>query len=276
MPSVCGRESTDSGLDRAAMRSICRDALVDLPLDDRRVLILVPDHTRHAPIDLFFSILAELLDERVSALDVLVATGTHAPMEQERLYAHLGLSREDHERRFTKVHLFNHRYDDRSSLTTLGALAGDEVSRLTEGLFDAPIPLTLNRLVLEYDHILIISPVVPHEAMGFAGGNKYFFPGIAGLELVEAFHWLAAVITNPAINGVKNTPTRAVIDRAVAAIPTPRTCFAFAIDDRHRLACLFAGPPEQAWSHAADVSARLHIKVIDQPYPRVLGLTPSI
>ena len=276
MQSVYGRESIDGGLDRAAVRSICSGALTGLPLDGQRVLILVPDHTRHAPIDLFFSVLAELLHERVAALDVLVATGTHAPMQADRLYAHLGFTREAHERLFAKVHLFNHRYDDRSSLTTLGTVAGDEVSRLTGGLFDTPIPITLNRMALEYDHILIVSPVVPHEAMGFAGGNKYFFPGIAGLELVETFHWLAAVITNPVINGRKNTPTRAVIDRAVAAIPTPRTCFAFAIDERSALACLFAGPPEQAWSRAADVSARLHVKVIDQPYPRVLGLTPSI
>jgi nickel-dependent lactate racemase len=206
---------------------------------------------------------------------VLVATGTHAPMGEERLYAHLGLTREALERRFTKVHLFNHRYDDRSSLTTLGTLPAEEVSRLTGGIFDAPLPITLNRKILEYDHLLIISPVVPHEAMGFAGGNKYFFPGVAGREVVETFHWLGAVITNPAINGRKDTPTRRVIDRAVAAISTPRTCFAFAVDERHELACLFVGPPEQAWSRAADVSARLHIKVIERPYARVLGLTPS-
>jgi nickel-dependent lactate racemase len=150
------------------------------------------------------------------------------------------------------------------------------VSGLTDGLFTHDIPVTINRLAIEYDHILIVSPVVPHECMGFAGGNKYFFPGIAGLDVVEAFHWLAAVITNPVVNGVKVTPTRRVIDRVVQFLPTPRTCFAFAVDDHHELACLFAGPPEQAWSQAADYSAQMHIKYLDKPVQRVLGLTPPI
>ncbi len=276
MEDVRGRELPRGGLGRSAIVEICAETLAALPLDDRRVLVLVPDHTRHAPIDLFFSVLADLLHDRVRALDVLVATGTHAPMEAERLDAHLGITRELHERSLGKVHLFNHSHSDRASLATLGTLSGAEVRRLTAGLFEQSIPITVNRMVLEYDHILIVSPVVPHEAMGFAGGNKYFFPGVAGLEVVEAFHWLAAVLTNPAINGVKNTPTRRVIDRAVQAIPTPRTCFAFAIGSQHELACLFTGPPEAAWSRAADVSARLHIRTVDRPYARVLGLTPAI
>jgi nickel-dependent lactate racemase len=274
--AVRGRESADTGLDRATIHRICAEALAELPLDGRRVLVLVPDHTRHAPIDLFFSIFAEVLHDRVQALDVLVATGTHAPMEPDRLDAHLGITRKPDERALDKVHLFNHQHDDRASLATLDALPASEVSQLTAGLFTESIPIAVNRKVLEYDHILIVSPVVPHEAMGFAGGNKYFFPGVAGLEVVEAFHWLAAVITNPAINGVKDTPTRRVIDRVVQAIPTPRTCFAFAIDAHHELACLFVGAPEDAWSRAADVSERLHIRFVDRPYARVLGLTPAI
>jgi len=75
----------------------------------------------------------------------------------------------------------------------------------------------------------------------------------------EKFHWLAAVITNPVVNGVKDTPTRRVINRAVKFLSTPRTCFAFVVDDHHQLACLFAGSPEESWSRAADYSAQLHI-----------------
>ena len=67
-----------------------------------------------------------------------------------------------------------------------------------------------------------------------------------------------------------------MIDRAATFLHTPRTCFAFAVDDRHRLACLFAGDPETAWSLAADYSARLHIKYIDKPYQRIVGVTPEI
>lgn len=271
-----GHGAMEKRLDAAEVRAICAETLAGLPLDGKRVLVLIPDHTRHAPIDLFFHVLSDLLQSRVAMLDYLVATGTHAPMDLERIYKHTGLSAVEHERKYPRVRFFNHEHHKRDALVSLGTLPADEVAQLTQGLFHEDIPVTINRMATQYDHILIVSPVVPHEAMGFAGGNKYFFPGIAGLDVVEKFHWLAAVITNPAINGIKDTPTRRVIDRAVQFLPTPRTCFAFAVDDSHRLACLFAGAPEEAWARAADFSAQLHIAHVGRPYRRVLGLVPPV
>jgi len=276
MSSLFGHGAMDRRLSDGDVKNVCEEALADLPLDGKRVLVLIPDHTRHAPIGLFFRVLSDLLQHRVRELAYLVATGTHAAMEPERLYRHVGLTRAEHHQRYGKVRFFNHEHHKLDELVTLGTLPGDEVAKLTQGLFSEDIPVTINRKATEYDHILIVSPVVPHESMGFAGGNKYFFPGIAGLDVVEKFHWLAAVITNPAINGVKDTLPRRVVDRAAQFLPTPRTCLAFAIDDHHELACLFVGQPEEAWSRAADFSAQLHIKYLDRPVKRVLGLTPPI
>jgi nickel-dependent lactate racemase len=276
MSTVFGHGSMDRRLSAKDVQDICEAALTDLPLDGKRVLVLIPDHTRHAPIDLFFRVLSDHLLPRVRVLDYMVATGTHAAMDPERLYRHVGLTASEHRQKYAWVRFFNHEHQNLDQLISLGTLPGDEVAELTQGLFSQDIQVTINRKATEYDHILIVSPVVPHEAMGFAGGNKYLFPGIAGLDVVEKFHWLAAVITNPVINGVKHTPTRKVIDRVVQFLSVPRTCFAFAVDDRHQLACLFAGAPEQAWSKAADYSAQLHIKVLDKPKKRVLGLTPPI
>lgn len=276
MTTVIGQGSIENRLDPKNMRAIVENSLDELNLDGKRVLVLIPDHTRHAPIDRFFRIIGNRLQKRVKALDFLIATGTHAPMELDRIYRHVGLTAEEHAQHFPLVQFINHDHRDQSQLCSLGVLGVDEVARLTGGLFASEIPITINRRAVEYDHILIVSPVVPHECMGFAGGNKYFFPGIAGLDVVEAFHWLAAVITNPVVNGVKDTPTRRVIDRVVEFLPTPRTCFAFAVDDRHELLCLFAGSPEAAWSRAADFSAQAHIRYLDRPFKRVLGLTPPI
>ncbi|MBN2577321.1 MAG: DUF2088 domain-containing protein [Deltaproteobacteria bacterium] len=276
MSQLFGRNARDRPLSSEDVQDICTAALTDLPLDGKRVLVLIPDHTRHAPIALFFRVLCAHLLPRVRALDYMVATGTHAAMEPERLYRHVGLTASEHRQDYARVHFFNHEHAKLDELVSLGTLGADEVTLLTQGLFAQDIPVTINRKATLYDHILVVSPVVPHEAMGFAGGNKYFFPGIAGLDLVEKFHWLAAVITNPVINGVKDTPTRKVIDRAVRFLQVPRTCFAFTVDARHQLACLFAGAPEEAWSKAADSSAELHIKYLDKPKKRVLGLTPPI
>jgi nickel-dependent lactate racemase len=276
METVVGGGSFDLPMTEPEIRKICASSLGQFPLKGKRLLVLIPDHTRHAPIDLFFRIIFELVGEQVASIDYLIATGTHASMDEERIYARVGITREQHGTRYSKVRFFNHEHENPAALETLGTLSGEELSKLTNGLFSKPINITINRMVTEYDHVLIVSPVVPHEAMGFAGGNKYFFPGIAGLEVIQTFHWVAALITNPAINGVKDTPTRRIIDRAVELIKTPRTCFAFTVDDHERVMCLFAGEPREAWSRAADYSSKLHIRYVAKPYKTILGITPAI
>lgn len=273
MEDVAGRGSLERAITRDEVKEICNSAFSHLPLDGKRVLVLIPDYTRHAPIDLFFNVLTELLCKRVKHIEFLVATGTHAPMSREHIYKLVGIA---DSRDYPNVGFSNHEHNTPAALATLGTLDANEVARLTNGVFHQAIDVTINRKAVEYDHIVIVSPVVPHEAMGFAGGNKYFFPGIAGLQVVETFHWLAAVITNPVVNGVKDTPTRRVIDRAAELLDTPRTCLAFAINERHELACLFAGEPKAAWSLAADYSAQLHIKYVQKPFKRVLGILPKI
>ena len=276
MNHLVGSGSLDKPMTLTEIRAVCAEAIEQVALDGKRVLVLIPDHTRHAPIDLFFRVLYDLLGHRVSALDYLVATGTHQAMEMERIYRHVGISAQEHRETFPKVRFFNHVHDNVAELTTIGLIPSQEIHDLTGGLFSQDIAVTINRRVLEYDQVLIVSPVVPHEAMGFSGGNKYFFPGIGGVDIIQTFHWLAAIITNPRINGVKDTPTREVINRAASMLHVPTVCFAFAVDDHDRLACLFAGDPREAWSRAADYSARLHIAYLERPVQRILGVTPPI
>ncbi len=80
------------------------------------------------------------------------------------------------------------------------------------------VPVHINKRLFDYDQILIVGPVFPHEVVGFSGGNKYLFPGVAGPDILNFFHWLGAVITNPMIIGNKWTPVRKVVDRAGAML----------------------------------------------------------
>jgi nickel-dependent lactate racemase len=276
MAKVIGRGSLEKPLEDPDLRQICEEALTELHLEGKRVLVLIPDHTRHARIDTFFHILSDLLAQRVRTLGYLIATGTHVIMETERIYRHVGITADEHRSLFRNVRFYNHEHDNPSSLATIGRIAADEMSRLTNGLLSDAIDVTINRKVLEADHILMVTPVVPHETAGFAGGNKYFFPGVAGLGVVEIFHWLGAILTNPGVNGIKDTLTRRLIDRATGFIPTPRTCFAFVVNDHDQPMCLFAGEPGEAWSRAVDYSIRLHIRYVDKPYQTILAITPDI
>ena len=92
------------------------------------------------------------------------------------------------------------------------------------------VPVEVNRLLFDYDQILIIGPVFPHEVVGFSGGNKYLFPGVAGAEILNFFHWLGAVVTNPMIIGNKWTPVRRVVDRAGAMVNASKLCFCLVVD----------------------------------------------
>ena len=92
MSGVIGKGSLDRVLLTRDVEEICATAVADLPVDGKRVLVLIPDHTRHAPISIFFRILADHLCRRVKVLDFLVATGTHHPMSMDHVRRHVGIT----------------------------------------------------------------------------------------------------------------------------------------------------------------------------------------
>ncbi|HTY11204.1 MAG TPA: lactate racemase domain-containing protein [Bacteroidota bacterium] len=254
---------------------LSEQALVELPLDGKRVLVIIPDTTRHAHLPIFFKTLGEILSPKVKALDYLIATGTHHPLEDEIILRHVGITAEEHSSKYAKTRFFNHAHNDPAQLRTIGMISASDMTELSTGLFTDAVDITINKRIFDYDQLIVVSPVVPHETVGFAGGNKYFFPGIGGEKIIETFHWIGALITNPAVNGIKDTPVRRVINKAASLISVPRICFAYVVDD-HSVTALFIGSPEEAWGRAADVSSRIHIKYVDHGYPQILGLAPEI
>jgi nickel-dependent lactate racemase len=250
--------------------AICRAALERIPLDGTRTLFVMPDLTRTCPLDLLFPILYREAANRLEQVDIMIALGTHDPLTEEEQCHRVGITPETRARDYPKTRFFNHCWDDPSSLTRVGRYAAKEIEALTEGLFALDIDVTVNRVVEEYDHLVIVGPVFPHEVVGFSGGNKYLFPGISGPEVLHFFHWLGAVITNPRIIGMKDTPVRAVIDRAAAMVPLERHALCMVVKE-DGLAGLYAGAPESAWSAAADLSHDLHIVSTPRAYHTVLS-----
>lgn len=249
--------------------------LADLPLAGRRVLVLVPDGTRTFPVPLFFRILTRQLLGRAAALDFVVALGTHAPLPEEEMLRLFGLTAAEKAERYRDVRLLNHAWDDPSALTTLGTIPADEIEGLSGGRLRMEVPVRLSRLVLEYDHLLVCGPVFPHEVVGFSGGNKYFFPGIAGPDIINFTHWLSALITSYQVIGVKDTPVRRAIDRAAAFIPRPRHAICSVIT-HEGVAGVFVDTPEAAWSRAADLSAERHVIWKEKPFRQVLSVLPAM
>jgi nickel-dependent lactate racemase len=255
------------------VRQVARAGLAELPLDGARVLVLVPDGTRTMPMPLFFEVLTDALRGRVTALDFLVALGTHAPLDDAALSRLVGRAVVDGR---TGAHrVLNHRWDDPRAFAKLGIIPSAEVHALTGGLLDRDVTVTLNRLPLDYDHVLVCGPVFPHEVVGFSGGTKYLFPGIAGPEIIHFTHWLGALITNYAVIGTKATAVRALIDRAADLVGRPLWLLA-PVAAAEGTAGVFCGPVHEAWSAAADLSSHRHVVWLDGPVKRALSIMPPM
>ena len=241
----------------------------------KKVLLIIPDSTRTAPVGLLFKTIFNQLGSVVSNIDILVALGTHQPMSEQAICDRLEISLAERKSTYGTVQFFNHAWNNPLELKTVGMISADEISQLTNGLFAMDVPVAVNRRVFEYDKIIIIGPVFPHEVVGFSGGNKYLFPGIAGPEILNFFHWLGAVVTNPRIIGHKYTPVRKVVDRAAALVNIEKLCFCMVVEG-HTLAGLFAGNPENAWKAASKLSNNIHIIFKERPYHTILSCAPKM
>jgi nickel-dependent lactate racemase len=229
--------------------------------DGERVLAVVPDGTGTAPIPLAFRLLHEGLVGRAAALDFLVALGTHRAMSREQIRKLVGVGPEEH-LAFGQVGVFNHEWWKPETFVSLGAIPAEEVTEISGGVLAEEVDVRINRLVVQYDRVIVCGPVFPHEVVGLLGGNKYFFPSVGGPEIINLSHWLGALITNREIIGKRGaTPVRKLIDRAAALTPTPKNCLAMVVvAPGGGMAVLYAGTPEEAWAGAADLSARVHVR----------------
>jgi nickel-dependent lactate racemase len=272
---IQGKGSTTEILTAEDVQHLIMQACDPLPLDGKRVLVIIPDGTRTAPIPLIFRLLYEQLGRRVARLDYLIALGTHPPMTGEAIDRLVGVQASERTERYPNVQIFNHHWAQPEMLKTIGVISRQETERLTGGLLAGEVPVRLNRLILEYDQLLICGPVFPHEVAGFSGGAKYLFPGIAGPEIINFTHWLGALVTSMRTIGLKDTPVRRIIHRAAEFVQCPILCLALVLKGQE-LHGLYTGHYAEAWSQAADLSASINIIKVLQPFKRVLSIPSTI
>ena len=260
------------------IETIVQQSLEPLPVDGKRVLILIPDGTRSGDLPLMFRLITASLRDRVSALDYLIALGTHQPLSPAQINALVGAEDADWQGPYAGVRVLNHEWMRPETFLHLGTISAAEMSEISEGMLNQAVEVRVNGLVNQYDLLIVCGPVFPHEVVGFSGGNKYFFPGISGPEVINLSHWLGALITSYRIIGTRGvTPVRRLINRAAGMIQTPKYCFAMVVaPTKNDLVGLFFGTPEDAWAQAVELSAQVHIKYVDRPYQQVLSVMPPL
>lgn len=256
---------------------ITRQIEVDIPRflkTGERILVIIPDRTRSAPIPVLFPALNQIAAQAGCHLDYLIALGTHPPLDENEIGLLVGQPIAEILHLYPGMKMMNHRWADPSQLVQLGAISAAEVEEYSGGLMRHEIPVTINRLVLEYDRLLICGPVFPHEVAGFSGGAKYLFPGIAGEMIIHLTHWLGALSTSMQTISVKDTPVRRIIEAAARLVPVPVTHIAFCMDGHETLA-VFIGGLNDAWQKAVELSSEVNIFRVPRQYNSVLSQPAS-
>jgi nickel-dependent lactate racemase len=273
------------------------DQLAAHPFDGRSVCVVVPDATRTCPLPLLMRAVHGALHGRVTRLTVLVALGTHAAMPDEALARHLGYEPGRLAGTYPGTTVVNHEWWRPETFVDLGTIPAARLAELSGGRMSLPVPVLLNRAVVEHDVALVVGPVLPHEVVGISGGNKYFFPGVGGKKIIDVSHWLGALITSAEIIGTTGiTPVRALIDDGAALIPAEKLAVCVvtaevasgaadsAVDDtvpaaateRTGLHSVSFGDTRAAWASAAEVCAATHVSYLDAPVRRVLSIVPPM
>jgi nickel-dependent lactate racemase len=253
-------------------------ALGGADVDGKRVCLVVPDGTRTCPLPLLLRAAREALAVRASEVTVVIALGTHQGMSEAQLAHHLGYAPGESDRVYPGWRIVNHESWKPDTFTSLGVIGADRLAELTGGrMTDTAVEVRINHHVAEADLAIVVGPVFPHEVVGFSGGNKYFFPGVSGPELIDLSHWVGALITSAEMIGTRGvTPVRALINEAATLIPAERLALCLVVasgtDTLHAAAF---GTPEDAWAACADISAQTHVTYRERPVKRVLSIMPT-
>lgn len=280
-----GKGSAGRLLSPDEVSEVVRRACDELKVQGKRVLTIIPDRTRTMPMPLMFELLQQGL-AGAAASDYLVALGTHQLMTDAELSAMIGCpvingridptSAKGGQGSGTHTSkILNHRWDLPETFAEIGSISAAEVARVSGGLLSEEIKIRINRLIFDYDQVLICGPVFPHEVVGFSGGNKYLFPGISGADMINQTHWLGALLGSYNIIGTQETPVRELIDQAAAQISVPISCFALVVTT-DGVEGIYFGEAREAWKAAADLSSQTHIHWVEKPFQRVLAVMPDL
>ncbi|MDO5673015.1 MAG: lactate racemase domain-containing protein [Actinomycetaceae bacterium] len=271
--------SAQEVLDWDAIRAFVKDSVGAEDFTGKRITVIVPDGTRHAPVDLMLQALRDALGNKPKDVRVVIAAGTHAAMDENAIAKLTGSAPGDFAGTYPGWQIFNHEWWDEDTFEDLGTIPREKIAELTGGrLTDRDMTVLVNKMVVDTDVSIVIGPVLPHEVVGISGGNKYFFPGLSGHDVIDMSHWVGALITcYEMIGTVGITPVRKMIDAAADLVPSKKYLLGMIVkpgsDD---LNLVTFGDTKTSWEACARVSSQVHIKWCDRPYKTIVSIVPEM
>lgn len=229
----------------------------------RRVLLLPPDITRaHSGVGRLTEMLYEHFG-REAEVHVIPTLGQHVPhtrAENGRMFGSIPEER-------------IHAHDWRGGCVEVGLIPADFVRDATAGVADWPIPIVLNRMLIEerWDLVINLGHVVPHEVLGFANHNKNYFIGLGGKDAICASHMAAACYGIENNLGTLTTPLRACFNKAeedyLGDLPDLYVQVVMARNQENELVHtgVYVGDDLETYLEAARQSREQNITVFDEP-----------
>lgn len=251
-------ENTEAGISAEQIEDAVRQLQTEYPAV-KKVLVLPPDYTRcFSYAGEITQMIYRIFSAAGAEVFVMPALGTHMEMnmeEKEKFFAGV----------VPDSAFLVHRWQ--SDTIRLGTIPADFVSEITEGLFREEIAVEMNHALTEgeYDLILSVGQVVPHEVVGMSNYSKNLFVGVGGRDMINYSHMVGAICGLEQVIGVTDSPTRKLYDYAQQHYVDGRIPVVFLLtvttqpEERVRVNGLYIGASREPYERACDLSQKLNI-----------------
>ncbi len=237
-----------------------------------RILIIAPNFTLINSVGgEITQILYSFLKDN-SIIDIIPASGMHQPLSKENRIKNYGKIPEQ----VFKIHNW------RDSVKNIGQISSEDIKELSNDVLDYTIDVDINQNLLnkEYDHIISIGQVYPHETAGFSNGVKNILYGLGGSDFINKTHFLSAVVGIDNIIGQTQNPIQNLFKYASDSFLKERVKIHYIsyvistnINAESFLQGLFFGDAEnysRIFSKASKLSYNNNINVISDPLKNIL------
>ncbi len=251
-------------------KAFIHEALLKMGGIPKKILVIPPDITRlHSNAGELTRILYELWDSgNGHVFDILPAIGTHAPMTDEHIAEMYGV--------LPKAKY--HKHDWRSDIFTFGEVPSEFIRDVSSGRLEYSIPVSINRRIVagEYELILSVGQVIPHEVIGIANGFKNILVGTGGVEMINKTHFLGAVDGMESLMGRTDTSVRRVLNYAHThylkqlGIVYIMSVMDVDIDGERVMRGLYIGDDAWTFEIAAELSRNVNMTFLDEPLSKAV------
>jgi nickel-dependent lactate racemase len=254
------RYGTNNGLTDTEILSAVKESLQEQDL--QKVLIIPPDITRfHSYAGTITNMYYHELKD-FCEIDILPALGTHVPMPEDELKEMFG------DIPFDKFII----HDWRNDVIKIGEVPSDYVSDITDGYWNEKVTCEINQIIMngDYDLVLSIGQVVPHEVIGMANHSKNLLVGCGGKNTINESHMIGAVYGMERMMGKDHTPVRKILDYAlehflsdipIVFVLTVTT----AVKNDVTVHGLFIGPKRKTFEAAVELAQEKNIDFLERP-----------